>query len=87
MPSYKYLGNPFQIGGLTIKNRFCMAPVGGGQHHLPGGGLKDETIQYLVERAKGGFGLILPGHWPQNVPLIPIQESGLPFYKIRMRSK
>jgi len=38
-----------------------MAPVGGGQHHLPGGGLKDETIQYLVERAKGGFGLIFTG--------------------------
>lgn len=38
-----------------------MAPIGGGQHHLPGGGLKDETIQYLVERAKGGFGLIFTG--------------------------
>jgi len=38
-----------------------MAPVGGGQHHLPGGGLKNETIQYLVERAKGGFGLIFTG--------------------------
>ncbi len=38
-----------------------MAPIGGGQHHFPGGGLKDETIQYLVERAKGGFGLIFTG--------------------------
>ena len=28
---------------------------------MPGGGLKDETIQYLVERAKGGFGLIVTG--------------------------
>ena len=61
MQSYEYLGKPLQIGSLTIKNRFCMAPVGGGQHHLPGGGLKDETIQYLVERAKGGFGLIFTG--------------------------
>jgi len=59
--NYEYLGKPFQIGRLTIKNRFCMAPIGGGQHHLPGGGLKDETIQYLVERAKGGFGLIFTG--------------------------
>ena len=24
------LGTPFQIGNLTIKNRFCMAPIGGG---------------------------------------------------------
>ena len=61
MQNYEYLGKPLQIGGLTIKNRFCMAPIGGGQHHLPGGGLKDETIQYLVERAKGGFGLIFTG--------------------------
>ena len=61
MQSYEYLGKPLKIGRLTIKNRFCMAPVGGGQHHLPGGGLKDETIQYLVERAKGGFGLIFTG--------------------------
>ena len=61
MQNYEYLGKPLQIGRLTIKNRFCMAPIGGGQHHLPGGGLKDETIQYLVERAKGGFGLIFTG--------------------------
>ncbi len=58
---YTYLGAPLQIGRLTVKNRFCMAPIGGGQHHLPGGGLKNETIQYLVERAKGGFGLIFTG--------------------------
>ena len=61
MQNYEHLGKPLQIGRLTIKNRFCMAPIGGGQHHLPGGGLKDETIQYLIERAKGGFGLIFTG--------------------------
>ncbi len=44
MQNYEYLGKPLQIGRLTIRNRFCMAPIGGGQHHLPGGGLKDETI-------------------------------------------
>lgn len=38
-----------------------MAPIGGSQHHLPCGALKDTTIQYLVERAKGGFGLIFTG--------------------------
>ncbi|WP_286082524.1 oxidoreductase [Parablautia intestinalis] len=61
MQNYEYLGKPLEIGRLTIKNRFCMAPIGGGQHHLPGGGLKDETIQYFAERAKGGFGLIFTG--------------------------
>ena len=61
MRKYEHLGTPFKIGKLTLKNRFCMAPIGGGQHHLPGGGLKNETIQYLAERAKGGFALIFTG--------------------------
>jgi len=58
---YEYLGAPLKIGNELIKNRFCMSPIGGGQHHQPTGGLKDTTIQYLVERAKGGFGLIFTG--------------------------
>ena len=61
MQKYEYLRRPFKIGNLTVKNRFCMAPIGGGQHHKATGGLKAETIQYLVERAKGGFGLIFTG--------------------------
>lgn len=55
------LGTPFQIGNLQIKNRFCMAPLGGGQHFRPEGGYTDEAIQYYAERAKGGFGLIFTG--------------------------
>jgi len=61
MPTFESLAKPLNIGTVLIKNRFCMAPIGGGQHYNPGGGLKDETIQYLVERAKGGFGLIFTG--------------------------
>ena len=59
--SYEYLSSPFNIGKLKIQNRFCVAPRGGGQHHLPGGGLKDTTLEYFAERAKGGFGLIFTG--------------------------
>lgn len=76
MQNYKYLGTPFQIGDLTIKNRFCMAPIGGGQHHLPGGGLKDETIQYLVERARGGFGLIFTGALAADYTVDPYTGIG-----------
>lgn len=61
MSEFVCLARPLEIGAVRIKNRFCMAPIGGGQHHKPEGGLKDETIQYLVERAKGGFGLIFTG--------------------------
>lgn len=76
MQRYQSLGMPFQIGNLTIKNRFCMAPIGGGQHHLPGGGLKDETIQYLVERAKGGFGLIFTGALAADCTVDPYTGIG-----------
>lgn len=76
MQKYAYLGQPLQIGSLTVKNRFCMAPIGGGQHHLPGGGLKDETIQYLVERAKGGFGLIFTGALAADCTVDPYTGIG-----------
>lgn len=53
MKAYDNLGKSFQIGNLTIKNRFCMAPLRGSPHHLPEGELTDTTIQYFVERVKG----------------------------------
>lgn len=76
MQHYEHLNKPIQIGKITIKNRFCMAPIGGGQHHLPGGGLKNETIQYLVERAKGGFGLIFTGALAADYTVDPYTGIG-----------
>lgn len=76
MQGYEYLGRPLQIGSLIMKNRFCMAPIGGGHHHLPGGGLKNETIQYLVERAKGGFGLIFTGALAADCTVDPYTGIG-----------
>ena len=82
MQNYEYLGKPLQIGRLTISNRFCMAPIGGGQHHLPGGGLKDETIQYLIERAKGGFYRGDRGRWYSMTHTPWLDRLS---YRIRMR--
>ena len=76
MQTYSSLGQPLKIGNVTIKNRFCMAPIGGGQHHLPGGGLKDETIEYLVARAKGGFGLIFTGALAADCTVDPYTGIG-----------
>ncbi|MBD5553342.1 MAG: FAD-dependent oxidoreductase [Desulfovibrio sp.] len=76
MASFKGLGQPFSIGAVQIKNRFCMAPVGGGQHHRPEGGFKDETIQYLVERARGGFGLIFTGAIATDATVDPYTGIG-----------
>lgn len=59
--NFSNLLSPLQIGGTTIKNRFCMGPMGVGQLYGPDGVIKDESIQFFVERAKGGFGLIIQG--------------------------
>jgi 2-enoate reductase len=46
------------LGGVTIKNRFAMAPMG--VIHDLDGGISPAQKAYLAERAKGGFGLIYP---------------------------
>lgn len=48
-----------KIGNLTIKNRIAMAPMG--QPADIDGGFTQSNIDYLVERAKGGTGLIITG--------------------------
>jgi 2-enoate reductase len=46
------------VGGVTIKNRIAVAPMG--FIHAPDGGVSPEQKAYLVERAKGGFGIVYP---------------------------
>lgn len=58
--SYKNLLTPLKIGGVTIKNRMIMgaafmAEIG------PNGIITEQGINYYVERAKGGFGLLMQG--------------------------
>lgn len=54
---FKHLLSPHRIGNVEIKNRFVFLP------HWPGysrdGMPTDTTINYYVERAKGGAGLII----------------------------
>jgi len=55
---YNLLFSPFNIGGVAVKNRIVMAPMG---THLQDkdGFVTQELIDYLEERSKGGAGLIL----------------------------
>lgn len=57
---YKTLYQPINIGKLRIKNRFAMAPMAIGQFGADFV-YKDESVDYFVERAKGGTGLIITG--------------------------
>ncbi|MCR4429545.1 MAG: FAD-dependent oxidoreductase [Tepidanaerobacteraceae bacterium] len=55
------LFEPFKIGKLEIKNKFVMAPMGPGGLSTPDGAFNERGVEYYVERAKGGTGLIITG--------------------------
>lgn len=58
---YSKLFTPIKIGSITIKNRFAMAPMGPLGLADANGGWNQRGIDYYVERAKGGTGLIITG--------------------------
>ena len=51
---------PIQIGNLTLKNRFMMAPMENGLAAV-GGAVTDKLCDFFVERAKNDVGIILTG--------------------------
>jgi len=72
---YRKLFEPIQINGIEIKNRIVMGPMGNA-------GMADETgrpgtkmIQYFLERAKGGAGLITSGMTPGSWDDDPVYED------------
>lgn len=58
---YANLFEPIKIGNLEIKNRFAMAPMGPGGLCAEDGSFNEQGIEYYVQRAKGGTGLIITG--------------------------
>lgn len=58
---YQELFTPIKVGSITIKNRFAMAPMGPLGLADANGGWNQRGIDYYVERAKGGTGLIITG--------------------------
>jgi len=53
---------PIKVGGITVKNRYAVSPMGANFGQLnPNGDYSDNFIEYLCERARGGFGLIILG--------------------------
>lgn len=60
---FKSLFTPMKIGNIEVKNRIVMTAMG--VHHKeltnPDGGYTQRGIDYFVERAKGGVGLIVTG--------------------------
>ncbi|MBI2909030.1 MAG: FAD-dependent oxidoreductase [Chloroflexi bacterium] len=58
MPEFTHLFQPGRIGSLEVKNRIVMAPMGTFTADDEGY-ITDRTIDYYVERAEGGVGLII----------------------------
>lgn len=55
---FPHLFDPLEIGGMTIRNRLVMAPHG--VVFMPGyGSSLDRVVDYHIERAKGGIGLMV----------------------------
>lgn len=58
---YSYSFSPLKIGNVIIRNRYALAPMGTSSMNGPRGEYTDNTIEYYLERARGGFGLIVTG--------------------------
>ncbi|MHA1559957.1 MAG: oxidoreductase, partial [Alphaproteobacteria bacterium] len=56
--AYPHLFSPFTLGRLTLANRI-MIPAMTTNYAEPDGSIGDKLIDYLVERARGGFGAIV----------------------------
>ena len=59
--TFEMLCSPFSIGGVTLRNRFVMAPVTTGSYLGEHGEFSPDGIDYFARRAEGGFGLLLSG--------------------------
>ena len=58
---YPGLFQPVNIGKVRIKNRIAMAPMGIVGLTTPDGNPSQRGIDYYIERARGGVGLIITG--------------------------
>lgn len=64
---YKILFEPMKIGSVEIKNKFFMAPMATIVQTDEDNCYTSQSIDYYVERAKGGVGLIITGaNWVEN---------------------
>ena len=74
-PEHSILFEETHVGGVTLKNRFSMAPMGPLGLGDADGGFNQRGIDYYTERAKGGTGLIITG-----VTFVDneVEEHGMP---------
>ena len=81
---------PIKIGRVEIKNRIAMAPMGIVGLLNPDGSLGQRAIDYYIERARGGVGLIITSLFKvendiehfKGIPLFISPEAMSPFAEL-----
>ncbi|MDK2947059.1 MAG: 2-enoate reductase [Methanolobus sp.] len=68
---FEKLFEPQYIGKCKLKNRIIMAPIGNINMADPVGRPLNKMIEYFIERAKGGTGLLITGLVPVSYGIDP----------------
>ena len=77
MNKYDALARPYRICNVEIPNRFTVIPMTmGALSYDEQGGFSDNLINYFELRAKGGFGLIIPGAAATDYHVDPYSALG-----------
>ncbi len=79
---FKKLFEPINIGKISLKNRIAMAPMNLLNLCDYEGGLTQRCIDYYVERAKGGVGLIITGVFKVENEVERYFKRGVPAWPI-----
>lgn len=82
--TYPHLFQPLKVGSITLKNRLSVSPTGSFfLMYNEKGDYSFNMIDYLCERARGGFGLITLGAIPSDMMVDyknPIDDQISPLY-------
>ncbi len=79
MSKFDILATPFQIAGVTIRNRYAFSPVTTATMWDEKGEITPSFIRYMEERAKGGFGLLVTGALTTDYKVDPYAATGPAF--------
>lgn len=76
--NYSKLFEPLKIGKVEIPNRYSMAPMGPVGFATEEGAFNQAGIDYYVERARGGTGLIITGICNVENEIEPLKRPCIP---------